>query len=92
LANDTDGEGAGRFGRITDALSQDLITYCDQEAKLRVERPVDARRVECQRRFAQQLVDEDRSNLVEIGTGTGSDAMEFIKVGIHVSGIDQAER
>lgn len=71
-----------------DALSQDLITYYVQEAKLRAERSM---RVERQRRFAQLLVDEGRLHLVEMEPGPGRDAMVFIKVGSHISGIDQAE-
>jgi hypothetical protein len=48
-----------------DALSRDLIAYYDQEAKLRSERQIDARRVACQQRFAQLLV--NKNNLGMLG-------------------------
>jgi ubiquinone/menaquinone biosynthesis C-methylase UbiE len=81
-------ENFARYSRSVDAISRDLIAYYDQEAKLRAERPIDARRVACQQRFAQLLVEEGRTNLVEVGTGPGRDAMEFMKAGLRVSGID----
>ncbi len=71
-----------------DRLETDLRAYYDQEAGRRAVRVLDPRRVEHRKAFADLLVAERRGRLVEIGTGPGRDAAEFLARGLAVAGVD----
>ncbi len=66
----------------------DLRAFYDQEAALRAVRDVDPVRVGCRDAFTQQLLDEGRTSIVEIGTGPGRDLTAFRDSGLTTSGID----
>ena len=71
-----------------DPLEADLAAYYDQEAGERAERDLQPRRVEQRAAFLDLLVAENRTQLVEIGTGPGVDAQAFLARGLDVSGVD----
>lgn len=69
-------------------VESDLARFYDQEAALRLERPIDAPRIDQRSAFIEQLAAEGRSRVLEVGTGPGRDAAAFIAAGCSVSGID----
>lgn len=66
----------------------DLAAFYDQEASIRLDRPIDAPRVALRDSFIEQLRNEGRESVIEFGTGPGRDAVEFLAAGIATSGVD----
>lgn len=66
----------------------DLAAYYDQEAARRAARQIDPLRVERRDLFANLVLAEGRSRLLEVGTGPGQDAVAFQARGLSVSGVD----
>ena len=69
-------------------LIADLITYYDQEATSRADRPVGDDRSRWRDDFITRLKTERRSRIVEIGCGPGRDATAFDRGGLTVVGVD----
>lgn len=66
----------------------DLAAFYDQEASTRLTRPIDEPRVALRAGFIEQLRQEGRESVIEVGTGPGRDALEFIAAGIATTGVD----
>ncbi|MFN8157313.1 MAG: class I SAM-dependent methyltransferase [Candidatus Nanopelagicales bacterium] len=69
-------------------LRDDLARYYDQDAAGRAERPLLDERVRRRDAFVARLVAEDRTGVVEIGTGPGADAAARRDAGLVVRGVD----
>lgn len=72
----------------SDVLRADLARYYDQDAATRAERPLLAERIRRRDQFVQRLVDEGRTQVVEIGLGPGLDAAALASSGLDVRGVD----
>jgi SAM-dependent methyltransferase len=69
----------------------DLATFYDRHAPLGNTRALTPRRVECRDRFIRLLKDEHRHSLFELGCGTGVEGLEFVRAGLHYTGVDLSE-
>jgi SAM-dependent methyltransferase len=78
---------AGYRARV-DALDADLMAFYDQQADDRAGRDLQAERIERRSAFIAQIAGEGRRTVVEIGTGTGQDAMAFLSAGLDFVGVD----
>ncbi len=71
-----------------DAILQDLILAYDRAVDQRENHEVASWKHDERRRFLQVLLDEDRSSLVDIGSGPGVHAMFFREHGIDITCVD----
>ena len=69
-------------------LEADLARFYDQQAPQRVARRPPEQRDAARAAFAAQVLSEGRSSVLEVGTGTGRDAVALRDAGLRVSGID----
>ncbi|WP_442543257.1 class I SAM-dependent methyltransferase [Arthrobacter sp. KN11-1C] len=53
--------------------------------------PMTPRRVECRDRFIRLLKQEHRHSLFELGCGTGVEGLQFVRAGLHYTGVDLSE-
>ncbi len=74
--------------QVTGDLEADLAKFYDQQAPERAMRRPPQDRDDARRRFVELLRAEGRTSVLEIGTGTGRDAVSLQAVGLAVSGID----
>lgn len=80
-------EDAGPAGG-SETLRADLARYYDQDAASRADRPLVAERIRRRDQFVQRLLDEGRTQVVEIGLGPGLDAAAMTASGLDVRGVD----
>ncbi len=69
-------------------LEDELASFYDLQAPQRAARNPQPQRIQRRDDFAALLNSEDRTAVLEIGTGTGQDASALQAVGLTVSGID----
>lgn len=65
-----------------------LVAFYDAQASEREQSGLRDDRAELQDRFLRRLRDEGRDTLIELGAGTGYDAVAFTREGIQVTAID----
>ncbi|MHA7289205.1 class I SAM-dependent methyltransferase [Pseudarthrobacter sulfonivorans] len=70
---------------------QRLAEFYNRRAASGWEHPLAPRRVEQCQRFISLLKSERRHNVLEIGSGTGLDGLQFLRAGIHYTGVDLSE-
>ena len=75
---------------MSSSSRDDLRLYYEEEARQRLRKPVQGRRVELRTRFIEQLVGEGRSTVVDFGAGPGHEAAAFHDSGIDYVGVDLA--
>jgi len=68
-----------------------LADFYNRRAASGADHPPSRHRVEQRRRFIALLKSEGRHSVLEIGTGTGLDGLQFVQAGIHYTGVDLAE-
>jgi SAM-dependent methyltransferase len=73
-----------------DAAQQDLRAYYEEEARLRLRKPLVGRRVELREEFVSLLDAEGRRSIVEFGAGPGGDGEAFVAAGLRFVGLDLA--
>ena len=73
-----------------DVIRQNLRDYYDEEARLRLRKPVTGRRVELRDEFVALLDAEKRRSVVDFGAGPGRDGEAFIVAGLDFVGLDRA--
>ncbi|HEU4666863.1 MAG TPA: class I SAM-dependent methyltransferase, partial [Arthrobacter sp.] len=66
----------------------DLAVFYDREAAVGSTRALTPLRVQCREWFVRLLKDEHRHSLFELGCGTGVEGLEFVRAGLHYSGVD----
>ncbi|MGA8787875.1 MAG: class I SAM-dependent methyltransferase [Paenarthrobacter sp.] len=66
----------------------DLAVYYDRQAPVRNTRALTPHRVECREWFVRLLKAEHRHSLFELGCGTGVEGLEFVRAGLHYTGVD----
>ncbi|SEI74930.1 Methyltransferase domain-containing protein [Arthrobacter sp. yr096] len=66
----------------------DLAVYYNRHAAVRNTRSLTPHRMECREWFVRLLKSEHRHSLVELGCGTGVEGLEFVRAGIHYTGVD----
>ncbi|WP_458107157.1 class I SAM-dependent methyltransferase [Arthrobacter sp. R3-55] len=66
----------------------DLAAYYDRQAPVRNTRALTPHRVECREWFVSLLKSEHRHSLFELGCGTGVEGLEFVRAGLHYTGVD----
>lgn len=66
----------------------DLAVYYDRQAPVRSTRALTPHRVECREWFIRLLKSEHRHSLLELGCGTGVEGVEFVRTGLHYTGVD----
>lgn len=69
-------------------LEGDLARYYDQDAAARAGRAIEPERALRRDRFAELLAREQRTQVVEVGVGTGADARALQAHGLTVTGVD----
>ncbi|MBT5775689.1 MAG: class I SAM-dependent methyltransferase [Dehalococcoidia bacterium] len=69
-------------------LEDSLASFYDLQAPQRAARNPQPQRIQHRDHFATLLHAEDRTSVIEIGTGTGQDASALQTAGLTVSGID----
>lgn len=67
---------------------RDLAVYYDRHAAARNTRSLTPHRVECREWFIRLLKSEHRRSLLELGCGTGVEGVEFVRAGLHYTGVD----
>ena len=78
-----------RVGLVCGARA-DLQDYYENEARMRLRRPLRGRRVELRDEFLGLLDREGRASVVDFGAGPGRDGAAFQAAGHHFVGIDLA--
>ena len=73
-----------------DVARQDLRAYYEEEARLRLRKPVAGRRVELRDDFVGLLRVEGRRSVVDFGAGPGRDGEAFVAAGLDFVGLDLA--
>jgi SAM-dependent methyltransferase len=73
------------------ASEQRLAEFYNRRAASGWEHPLAPRRVGQCERFIALLKTESRHNVLEIGTGMGLDGLQFVRAGIHYTGVDLSE-
>lgn len=73
-----------------DVARQDLRAYYEEEARLRLRKPVAGRRVELRDDFVGLLRVEGRRSVVDFGAGQGRDGEAFVAAGLDFVGLDLA--
>lgn len=66
----------------------DLAVFYDRQAPVRNTRALTPHRVECREWFIRLLKDEHRHSVFELGCGTGVEGLEFVRAGLHYTGVD----
>ncbi|MFJ6538735.1 class I SAM-dependent methyltransferase [Paenarthrobacter sp. NPDC091711] len=66
----------------------DLAVYYNRHAAVRNTRSLTPHRIERREWFVRLLKSEHRHSLVELGCGTGVEGLEFVRAGIHYTGVD----
>lgn len=66
----------------------DLAVFYDRQAPVRNTRALTPHRVECRDWFIRLLKDEHRHSVFELGSGTGVEGLEFVRAGLHYTGVD----
>ncbi|MHC6219920.1 class I SAM-dependent methyltransferase [Arthrobacter sp. MMS24-S77] len=69
----------------------DLAVYYDRQAPAENTRALTPRRTECRDWFIRMLKVEHRHSLFELGCGTGVEGLEFVRAGLHYTGVDLSE-
>ncbi|MBO1266583.1 class I SAM-dependent methyltransferase [Arthrobacter cavernae] len=69
----------------------DLAAFYDRQAPIRNTRSLTPHRVECREWFIRLLKDEHRHSVFELGCGTGVEGLEFVRAGLHYTGVDLSE-
>lgn len=67
---------------------RDLALYYDRHAPVPNTRALTPHRVECREWFVRLLKAEHRRSLLELGCGTGVEGAEFVRAGLHYTGVD----
>ena len=70
---------------------QRLAEFYNRRASSGWDHPLAPRRVEQRERFIALLKSEGRHDVLEIGSGMGLDGLQFLRAGIHYTGVDLAE-
>lgn len=70
---------------------QRLAEFYNRRAASGWDHPLAPRRVEQLERFIALLKSEGRHDVLEIGSGMGLDGLQFLRAGIHYTGVDLAE-
>ncbi len=65
-----------------------MAVYYDRQAPVRNTRALTPHRVECREWFVRLLKAEHRHSLFELGCGTGVEGLEFVRAGLHYTGVD----
>jgi len=73
-----------------DSAQQNLRAYYEEEARLRLRKPVTGRRVELRDEFLTLLRAERRRSVVDFGAGPGRDGEAFVAAGLDFVGLDLA--
>lgn len=73
-----------------DAAQRDLRAYYEDEARLRLRKPVTGRRVELREAFLALLHAERRRSVLDFGAGPGRDGEAFVAAGLEFVGLDLA--
>ncbi|WP_284751898.1 class I SAM-dependent methyltransferase [Arthrobacter sp. efr-133-R2A-120] len=68
-----------------------LAVYYDRQAGIQNTRAMTPHRTECRDWFIRLLKDEHRHSLFELGCGTGVEGLEFVRAGLHYTGVDLSE-
>lgn len=76
--------------RPMDSVQQNLRAYYEEEARLRLRKPVTGRRVELRDEFLTPLRAERRRSVVDFGAGPGRDGEAFVTAGLDFVGLDLA--
>jgi SAM-dependent methyltransferase len=66
----------------------DLAVFYDRQAPVRNTRALTPHRVECREWFTRLLKEEHRHSVFELGCGTGVEGLEFVRAGLHYTGVD----
>ena len=66
----------------------DLAVFYDRQAPVRNTRALTPHRVESREWFIRLLKSEHRHSLFELGCGTGVEGVEFVRAGLHYTGVD----
>ncbi|MGO4856384.1 class I SAM-dependent methyltransferase [Arthrobacter sp. 2MCAF14] len=75
----------------TDNHEANLAVYYDRHAAFQNTRAMTPRRTECRDWFIRLLKEEHRHSLFELGCGTGVEGLEFVRAGLHYTGVDLSE-
>jgi SAM-dependent methyltransferase len=75
----------------SEVAEQRLAAFYNRRAASGADHPPSHHRVEQRKRFITLLKSEGRHSILEIGTGTGLDGLNFVQAGIHYTGVDLAE-
>lgn len=73
-----------------DSVQQSLRAYYEEEARLRLRKPVTGRRVELRDEFLTLLRAEGRRSVVDFGAGPGRDGEALVIEGLDYVGLDLA--
>jgi SAM-dependent methyltransferase len=73
-----------------DVARQNLRAYYEEEARLRLRKPVAGSRVELRDDFVTLLNAESRQSVVDFGAGPGRDGEAFVAAGLDFVGLDLA--
>ena len=73
-----------------DSVQQNLRAYYEEEARLRLRKPVTGRRVALRDEFLTLLEAEGRRSVVDFGAGPGRDGEAFVSAGLNFVGLDLA--
>ena len=73
-----------------DGARQNLRAYYEEEARLRLRKPVAGSRVELRADFVALLNAESRQSVVDFGAGPGRDGEAFVAAGLDFVGLDLA--
>jgi SAM-dependent methyltransferase len=68
-----------------------LAAFYDLHASVPSTRALTAHRVACRKWFIRLLKDEHRLSVFELGCGTGVEGLEFVRAGLHYTGVDLSE-
>lgn len=68
----------------------DLITYYDNEVSARTDRQLPEWRIDQRSQFVKSLLAEQRTLVLEIGSGPGRDALALAEAGLDYRGVDLA--
>lgn len=68
-----------------------LAAYYDQRARTMAPFPLTSQRVAHRQGFVRLLKTEGRRSLLEIGCGVGLEGLEFVRAGVHYTGVDLSE-
>ncbi|WP_426989995.1 class I SAM-dependent methyltransferase [Pseudarthrobacter sp. Y6] len=82
---------AFEIGAEEHGSEQRLAEFYNRRAASGWDHPLALRRVEQRARFIALLKAESRHNILEIGSGMGLDGLQFVRAGIHYTGVDLSE-